>query len=331
VHLATLYKWSQRHEEAVPLFEAAITGLERRLGPDDPDVLSTKVGLSGSYLELRRYPEAQALLEPAIDRIRRVFGGRHNQTQIALYNLACVHANSGRIELALDYLRQATAIGWAYPSGAARDPQLLPLHGDLRFAELDREGRLNAPETWESRTLEAESWIREGRVADAERLLRDLIAGIERFGGYEDRATAPRLALARCWISQGRFDDANGLLVPTLAALRADSRVGSYEHQALELLAQCDIGRGRRESALARISAAASLENPVFENVEKIYATAESQALQGRDEEALRTLARASELGFDDFERLEGDLAFKKLRARAEFVLIAMAAHRRAL
>src|SRR6185369_12942249 len=166
VHLASAYKWSKRHEEAVPLFEAAIAGLERRLGPDDPDVLSTKVALSGSYLELHRFPETQVLLEPVIDRLRRVFGERDGQTQIALYNLACVHANSGRIELALDYLRQSTAIGWNYPGGPARDELLRPIRGDPRFAALDRAGRLNLTDAWEVHMLEAQSRMREGRVAD---------------------------------------------------------------------------------------------------------------------------------------------------------------------
>jgi serine/threonine protein kinase/tetratricopeptide (TPR) repeat protein len=331
VHLATLYKWSQRHEEAAGLFEAAIAGLERRLGPDDPDVLSTTVGLSGSYLELRRYPEAQDLLERSIDRIRRVFGERGYQTQIALYNLACVHANSGRREVALDYLGRATAIGWAYPHGPAQDPQLLPLHGDPRFEELDRAERLNVGGEWATRLDEAQSWMREGRLADAERLLRDLIAAVERVDQTEagGRAIAPRLALAKCLIRQGRFDDADRLLLPALAAAQV-ARSEFDERSILDLLAQCDIGRGRRASALARLAAAGSFVQSVFENVERLYATAESQALRGQDE-ALRSLARASELGFDDVERLEHDLAFAKLRGRAEFVTIAKAARRRAL
>src|SRR5262249_11147937 len=116
-NLAALYKRWQRHERSAPLFEAAIAGLERRLGPDHSDVLSTKVGLSGSYLELHRYAETQVLLEQAIDRIRRVFGERDFQMQVALYNLGCVHANSGRIDLAFDYLRRATDIGFGYPRG----------------------------------------------------------------------------------------------------------------------------------------------------------------------------------------------------------------------
>jgi len=329
--LATLYKYWQRHDQAAPLFEAAIAGLERRLGPDDPDVLSTKVGLSGSYLELGRYPETQTLLENAIDRIRRVFGERDYQTQVALYNLACVHANSGRPELALEYLRQSTARGWCYPFGPARDPLLLPLHGDPRFDELDRAGRLNSRDTWPGLLLNAKSSMREGRLADAERLLRDLVAAVERVDGTGAGGwAAPRLELAKCWISEGRFGDADRLLLPILAAARVE-RDPSVENQSLELLAQCDIGRGRMKSALARIAAAASFLHPVFLNVERHYATAEDHALRGRDEDALRSLARASELGFADVERLEHDLAFVKLRGRVEFVTIAKAARRRSL
>jgi len=331
VHLATLYKWSQRHVEAVPLFESAIAGLERRLGPDHPDVLSTKVGLSGSYLELRRYPDAQVLLERTIGAVRRVFGERGYQTQIALYNLACVHANSGRLGLAVDYLRQATEIGWAYPISPARDPQLLPLHGDPRFDALDRAERLNDLKPLGARLFEAQSWMRAGRFAEAEQLLRGLIAGIERVDGpgAGGRSTAPRLTLAKCWIWQRRFEDAERLLLPTLA----EARVAKSESVsvALDLLAQCDIGRGRRESARARISEAASLWNPVFNNVEKEYATAQIQALQGRNGDALGALARISELGFDDAERLEHDLAFEHLRSRPEFAAIAKAARARML
>ena len=332
VDLANLYKRWQRHAEAVPLFETAIAGLERRLGPDHRDVLSAKVGLSGSYLELQRYAEAQALLEQGIDRIRRVFGERDFQTQIALYNLACVHANTGHVALALDYLRRATDLGWCYPGGPARDPQFLPLHGDPRFDELDRAERLNGEAPWGAVYYEARSRMHEGRVADAERLFRDLLAASNRVDptGSGSRVIVSRLALARCLVWQDRFEDASGLLLPMLAPAKAQWSP-SVEKQILEILAQCDIGRGRRDSALARITAADSLTNSVLENVEKLYAAAEIQALKGHDEEALRILAHASELGFEEFDRLEHDLAFVTLRSRTEFRTIAEAARRRAL
>ncbi len=331
-HLAELYKWWPRHEEAAPLFEAAIAGLERALGPDDPDVLSTKVGLSGSYLELGRYADAQALLERALDPIRRVFGERNYQMQVALYNLACAHANAGRIEPALAYLGESIGRGWNYPFGPAHDPLLLPLHGDPRFQALDRAGRLNDGPFWTAAWYGAQRRVREGRLGEAEPLLRDLIAAVERVegSGAGGRAIPVRLALATCWIRRGRFDEAERLLSATLAASRTEAN-GGDDPGILDLLAQCDLGRGRREAALGRIERAAALQHPVFGHRYLLYAQAQRDALRGQDEAALRLLARASELGFDDADRLEHDLTFGTLRGRAEFLAIAKAVRARAL
>ena len=330
VRVADLYKFWHRHDQAAPLFEAAIAGLERQLGPEHPDVLSTRVGLSGSYLDLHRYRETRVLLEQALDAIRQVFGERDYQTSVALYNLACANANLGRPELALEYLGQSLATGWGF--GAFQDVHLLPLHGDPRFDELDRMGRVQSREDWPRQLRDAQASMREDRLADAERRLVELLAAIERVdrtgaGGW---ATYPRWALAQCRIRQERFDEAEGLLLPTLAATRADGNAID-ERQTLHLLAQCDIGRGHRESALARLAAVDAFLHPVFGNLDKHYVAAQNHALHGRDDDALRSLARAAELGFDDVERLEHDLAFVKLRARTEFWAVAEAARRRAL
>jgi serine/threonine protein kinase/tetratricopeptide (TPR) repeat protein len=332
VHLGEVYKASQKHDRAAPLFEDAIKGLEPRLGPDDRDVLSAKVLLSGSYLELRRYAETQALLEPAVDRIRHVFGELDFQTHVALYNLGVAQANSGDGEGAFRYLRESIDRGWNYPTSLARDPMLLSLHGDPRFDALERAGRLNERGSWDHWCFEAQSRLREGRLADAERLLRDLIAAIERVdrNGPGGRAVLPRFILAKCWIRRGRFDDADRLLLPTLSEARAKMN-HAQERDTLKLLAQCDIGRGMRASALARIAAAGAWYGLLYENVEKYYNDAQSEALRGRYDEALRFLARASEMGFDDVEQLEHDLAFIRLRSRAEFKAIAKSARRRAL
>ena len=170
------------------------------------------------------------------------------------------------------------------------------------------------------------------RLADAERLLHDLIAAIERVdrNAAGGRAAPARLTLAKCWIRRGRFDDAERLLLPTLSAARAASN-GDIQWRSLELLAQCDIGLGRRESALGRLEAAASIVGPPFMHVERYYHEAQIEALRGRSDEALRTLNRATEMGFDDVDQLEHDLAFAGLRARAEFAAIAKSVRRRAL
>ena len=118
--------------------------------------------------------------------------------------------------------------------------------------------------------------------------------------------------------------------MPTLAAMRAEGN-GGDDPGILDLLAQCDLGRGRREAARIKLEEAAALQHPVFGHRDLLYADAQLQALQGRDDAALRTLARASELGFDDADRLEHDLTFATLRSRAEFRAIAKAVRGRAL
>jgi len=69
----------------------------------------------------------------------------------------------------------------------------------------------------------------------------------------------------------------------------------------------------------------------LFENVEKWYYEAQINALRGRDAEALRSLTRAAEMGYNDADQLEHDLAFAKLRKRPEFVAISQTARRHAL
>ena len=324
--MAYVYKSAHKHDRAAAMFEEAVEGLKRHLGPDDPDVLSSKVSLSGSYLELGQYRETQALLEGAVERIRRVHGERDYQTYVAFYNLACANARLGNLEAALAHLHESTERGFCYPGGPLRDLHLLALHGDPRFEALERAGRLNARSTWWNHFLHAEERIRDRRFGEAESMLRDLIAASDRVDGkgFGDRASGSRWMLAKCFVRQGRFDEAEALLLFVL-----DNSQGAASVH--DLLAQCELGRGRPELALARIALSAEGIDPERENVEMIYLEAESEAIHGRNPDALRLLARAAELGFDDFDRLENDLAFVTLRPSAEFTSVARSARKRAL
>jgi tetratricopeptide (TPR) repeat protein len=179
---------------------------------------------------------------------------------------------------------------------------------------------------------EASSHLREGRLAEAERRFQDLLAAVGRVNGSAvgGLASAFRLGLAKCWIRRGRFDEARELLLPTLAAARM-AMDRQDERFLLATLAQCDIGRGDLKSALSRIAAANAMHHPALDRDETFYSEAETLALQGRGGDALRSLGRASELGFDDADRLEHDLAFRSLRDHASFQAVDRAVRRRAL
>ena len=328
--LAHLYKLRKLHARAVPLFESAIAGLERRSGPDDPDVLSSKVGLSGSYLELGRYADAQALLSPAVDRIAAVFGERNYQTHVAYYNLACALANSRRADEAFGALEASLDRGWAFTLW--RDRLLVPLRTDRRFRELARRARFNFRPFWEDQLSQARVLLANGKFEEAERLFDELIAADTRVEAITSRRRMFGLEvnLATCWIRRGRYDDAERLLQSTLAKARSEELRVDEQRRILEALAQCDIGRGRNASALDRIAAAAADDDPVYEFAERLYAAAEKEALRGQLEKALRTLTGAAESGFDDSDRLENDLAFRGLRGRPEFSEIARSVGRSA-
>ena len=86
-----------------------------------------------ALIAARRGERAQALQHvDATVRNRKAFGHYHH----AQYDVACVHAQLGDSELALQWLSDAAHNG--FPCGVffARDPLLAPLHGDVRFAEV---------------------------------------------------------------------------------------------------------------------------------------------------------------------------------------------------
>jgi tetratricopeptide (TPR) repeat protein len=237
------------------------------------------------------------------------------------------------VDAAFAFLRKAIESGWDYPNGFARDPLLLPLRRDPRFEALERAGRQNHKGNWGQAVYRVEEHLREGRLTEAERSVREHLAAIERVegpsaGGWAVRA---RWALAGCLILQRRFEEAETLLVPTVAALRTEGRGGEEEWRTLALLVQCDLGLGRRDAALAHIAEIIEKSHPGMENVEILYAQAESEAINGNNEAALQLLAQSSELGLADAERLDHDLAFAELRPRAQFQAIALAVRKRAL
>jgi len=330
--LALFYKDKDRNDLAAPLFEEAIAGLEQARGPSDPDALVAKVGLSGSYLERRRYRDARFLLEGAIENIRRVFGDRDRQTRIALYNLAIAHAQLGEIEPGMRYLRASIEVGWNYPFGPGRDPLLLPLHRDPRFEDIVRAGRLNDWRTWPPALYDADQRLREGRYPETEQLLGHLLDAIKRVEGNKasDWADHAQWLLARCWIMQRRFDEAEALL--DAMAARADTLSGDRRRHILDLLVQCDIGQGQRDSAQARLASVVDLldDESRYMNVEGLYAQAEAAAVAGRERAALDLLAQASDLGLAEAERMDRDLAFARLRPSREFQAIAKVVRSRA-
>ena len=69
-----------RAAEAIPLFEQALTGLERVLGADHPTTLTSRNNLALAYQETGRAAEAIPLFERALTGMERVLGADHPTT-----------------------------------------------------------------------------------------------------------------------------------------------------------------------------------------------------------------------------------------------------------
>ncbi len=79
-------------------------------------------------VQLGRYDEAQALLEPALEAALEAHGPSHPELGAFRYNLATLAAARGEREAALELLQLAHRDGWLDP-WIFDDPTLLTLHG----------------------------------------------------------------------------------------------------------------------------------------------------------------------------------------------------------
>jgi tetratricopeptide (TPR) repeat protein len=110
----------QRCDQAIPLLESVTA-------ENPADGLAWEA-LGHCYLALGRYRESIAAFMTCLD-----LGYRNLHS---MYNLACVHARSGDLETALQWLASAYRAGYIDDAHVRTDSDLDPLRSDPRFQEL---------------------------------------------------------------------------------------------------------------------------------------------------------------------------------------------------
>ena len=114
--------------------EAKRNMLQRRMAAFEnhlkqvPEDARARVLLGNDYAELERPDDALRELNMAVTL-------RANEASI-LYNAACLYCKLNKIPQAVDTIRKAWEAGFRDSVWARRDPDLLPLHGDLEFDRL---------------------------------------------------------------------------------------------------------------------------------------------------------------------------------------------------
>lgn len=101
VNLGTLYFLQDRLDEAEPIMRQTLADAIETLGPDHNVTQKATYDLAGLLRKLGRPAEAQNMLVPLADAMRRSRGDRHLYTLITLRELAAVYAENGKLEDAL--------------------------------------------------------------------------------------------------------------------------------------------------------------------------------------------------------------------------------------
>ena len=131
----SIYRALGREDAMKRMATRAVNAAERAVASDPEDARALYLGAT-SLNALGRGTEAEQWANRAV--------AAAPNDMATLYNVACMHATSGRREAALDLLERAASLGWTATDWAQHDADLFSLHGDPRFLELmERLERMN--------------------------------------------------------------------------------------------------------------------------------------------------------------------------------------------
>jgi non-specific serine/threonine protein kinase/serine/threonine-protein kinase len=288
--LAYLYKATGRYDEASSLFEKAIKGLRDTLGEHHPETLISTGFLVGVYLEQDRLDELEPLLLELTRVMPDVLGDHHHETRAAFYNLACLHAERGEREIALEHLADAVERGFGY--GLRTDPHLDSLREDPALDALLRKADFNSRDRWRTGVITGECFLMQNQRDEAEAVFLDVLGGVRRMQGYRNIEAQSALGwLALIYLEQRRYDEAETMIREWIDVRGIDTN--SYI-TALWYLSLCRAGQGDRDEARELIERVLALSDPANVNA---FVMAERAALFGDREETLRWLETVAEQG----------------------------------
>ncbi|KAH8832112.1 hypothetical protein DL96DRAFT_1779913 [Flagelloscypha sp. PMI_526] len=104
------YRDAGMHLDSCRIFETAVEGMKRLLGPEHPDTLTTMHNLASSYTDLGRATEAASLTEQVLALRKRIIGPEHPNTLMTMNNLANSYRDLGRATEALSLKEQVLAL-----------------------------------------------------------------------------------------------------------------------------------------------------------------------------------------------------------------------------
>ncbi len=221
VNVALIERATGNVNEGRALAEEALRAHRQLLGDDHVTTLGTKHELALSYLRTHQHADAEDLLREVLEGRRRVLGDKHPEILGILRDLARVLTAQGKHDEAQDLRNQVyeTALAMFGP---------------------------DHPGTLQSRLDSGAAMIDMGRVADAEKTLRDVLARLSLANDNHAIEPTVRVALARALRSRSKLAEALALLPPACERqYRNLGATGAIRCQNLTASILIDLGRYR--------------------------------------------------------------------------------------
>ena len=233
--LAVSHEAAGHPDDAVTVYEHALTERERVLGPSHPDTLANRANLAHAYQTAGRTHEAIRLAEHSLSEAERIMGPQHPETLTVRSEVAQAYLDAGMTEEAVATFGHVLTVreqvqGGAHPDTlaacgdlahayrvAGQHREAVPLHERV-LAERERTQGPDHPETLTALDSLAFALRAAGRPKDALPVYRRALAERERVQGPDDLSTlTARGHLADAYFTANKFRDAIPLYEQTLA------------------------------------------------------------------------------------------------------------------
>jgi serine/threonine protein kinase/tetratricopeptide (TPR) repeat protein len=227
--LAVLLYQQGKYDRAELLYQEVIQALTAQLGADHPNSLSTKYNLAMLYRDQGKYDRAEPLLREVLQAQTAKLGVDHPDTLVSKHNLAVLYRDQGKYDRAEPLFREAvegarTTLGLTHPSTQTFLRNLAdcyermeqPARAEPLWRELAAFLRQHAGADSRDYARElvplARNLLRQKRVADAERLLREGLAIFEKAEADAWTTFNTRSLLGGALLGQQKYADAEPFL-----------------------------------------------------------------------------------------------------------------------
>ncbi|KAI9759277.1 MAG: hypothetical protein M1840_003498 [Geoglossum simile] len=226
---ASLYKSHCRYQDAEVMYQQALTGYEKALGPEHTSTLGTVGNLGILYSDQGKLTEAEAMYQRALTGYEKALGPEHTSTLISVHNLGILYRNQGKLAEA-EAMYQRALTGKEKALGPEHTSTLMTVNNlGLLYSD---QGKLTEAEAMYQRALTGYEkalgpehtstlntvnnlgilYRNQGKLAEAEAMYQRALTGKEKALGPEHTSTLNTVHnLGTLYSDQGKLTEAEAM------------------------------------------------------------------------------------------------------------------------